>query len=73
MDIKADKIELARILLDTEDEALIQEVKAVVKSHCDDFWDKLPAHVKEGIQRSRIQAAEGLLTPHEEVMSKYNT
>lgn len=71
MDIQAEKIELVKRLLDTEDEAVILEVKNVFESHEKDFWNELPEHVKTGIERSRKQAEAGLLTPHEEVMKKY--
>ena len=43
--------------------------KAVLKEG--DFWDDLPQHVKAGIKRGQKQAAEGKLTPHDEVMKKY--
>jgi len=35
-----------------------------------DFWNDLPNHVKEGIDRARKQSEAGLLTPHEKVMKK---
>ncbi len=43
--------------------------KAVLKEK--DFWNDLPEHVKVGIKRGQKQAAEGKLTPHDEVMKKY--
>jgi predicted transcriptional regulator len=36
-----------------------------------DFWNDLPEYVKAGIKRGQQQAAEGKLTPHDEVMKKY--
>ena len=71
MDIQAEKIELVKRLLDTEDETVIREVKGIFESHEKDFWNELPDHVKAGIKRSRKQAEAGLLTPHDEVMKKY--
>ncbi|MBS1530996.1 MAG: hypothetical protein JSU01_11850 [Bacteroidetes bacterium] len=71
MDIQAEKIELVKRLLDTDDESVIREVKDVFASHDKDFWNDLPEHVKAGIERSRKQAEQGLLTPHDEVMKKY--
>lgn len=41
------------------------------KEHENDFWNDLPAYVKAGIEKSRKQAIEGLLTPHDEVKKKY--
>ena len=71
MDLQTEKIELAKRLLDTEDEALLEEVKAVFESREKDFWDDLPQYVKDGIATSRKQIEQRLLTPHEEVMKKY--
>lgn len=71
MNIQAEKIELVKRLLDTDDESVIQEVKNVFASHEKDFWNDLPEYVKAGIERSRKQAEQGLLTPHDEVMKKY--
>jgi len=71
MDLQLEKIELAKRLLDTNDEALLQEVKAVFESHEKDFWDDLPQYVKDGVERAKKQADQGLLTPHDEVMNKY--
>jgi hypothetical protein len=71
MDIQAEKIDLVRRLLDTDDTSILQEVKNVFETHEKDFWNDLPEHVKEGIARSKQQADAGLLTPHEEIMKKY--
>ena len=71
MDIQTEKMELAKRLMETEDEAIILQVKEIFESQDKDFWDDLPDHVKEGIERGRKQAAEGKLTPNEEVLKKY--
>ena len=44
-------------------------LKEIDEGH--NFWSNLPGHVKVGIQRGQKQAAEGKLTPHDEVMKKY--
>ena len=71
MNLHAEKIELAKMLLETEDKSLIKEIKALFKIREKNFWDELPHHVKDGIKRSKEQARNGLVTPHEEVMQKY--
>ncbi|HVS93610.1 MAG TPA: hypothetical protein VHE59_16340 [Mucilaginibacter sp.] len=71
MNIQAEKIELVKRLLDTDDESVIQELKNVFTSHEKDFWSDLPDHVKAGIEHSRKQAEQGLLTAHDEVMKGY--
>jgi hypothetical protein len=71
MNIQTEKIELAKRLLDTDDESIIKQVKDIFESHEKDFWNELPEHVKAGIEKSRKQAEEGLLTPHNEVKKRY--
>lgn len=44
---------------------------ALSKTDHSDFWNDLPPHVKAGIERGKKQAAEGKLTPHDEVMKRY--
>ncbi len=71
MDLQAQKIALAKRLLDTDDEAVLLQIKEVFESNEKDFWNDLPEHVKAGIERGRKQAAEGKLIPHDAVMKKY--
>ena len=71
MNFHVEKIELAKMLLETEDKSLIKEIKVLFKTHEKDFWNELPQHVKNGIKKSREQAKNGLVTPHDEVMKKY--
>lgn len=68
MDIQAEKIELARRLLETDNEVILQKVKDIFE---DIDWESLPNHVQAGIKRAKKQAHEGLLTPHNEVLKKY--
>jgi PHD/YefM family antitoxin component YafN of YafNO toxin-antitoxin module len=37
-----------------------------------DFWDELPDHVKDGIERGQKQAMAGQTKSHDEVMEKYS-
>jgi hypothetical protein len=72
MDIQTEKIELAKRLLETNDEALLLQIKQIFESSDQDFWNVLPDHVKSGIERGRKQAEEGKLTSHDDVMKKYS-
>jgi len=71
MNVQTEKIALAKRLLETEDEAVLLQIKEIFENSEKDFWNTLPAHVKEGIEKAKKQAAEGKLTPHDEVMNKY--
>lgn len=68
MDIQAEKIELAKRLLETNDELILQQIKDILEGV---EWSDLPDHVQAGIKRAQQQATEGLLTPHGAVMKKY--
>jgi hypothetical protein len=71
MNLIAEKLELTKRLLDIEDEGLLFQIKQVLDNSEKDFWEDLPENVRQGIERAKKQAAEGKLTPHSEVMSKY--
>ena len=71
MDIQNEKLALVKRLLDTDDESVLKQVKDIFESHEKDFWNDLPEYVKNGIERNRKQAEEGLLTLHDEVMKKH--
>lgn len=70
MNIEAEKIELLKLILETEDEAIIQELKVVFKKTETDFWDELPDHVKERINRGLEDVAAGRVRSHEDVMQE---
>ena len=71
MSILEDKIELAKRILETDDSSLLEQVKDLFDVRDTDFWDELPQSVKESIKKGQQEAKDGLLTPHEEVMKKY--
>ena len=71
MNIQTEKIELAKMLLETDDEKLLEQIKNLFEKREKDFWEDLPNHVKGGIENSLKQAKEGLITPHADVMKKY--
>jgi hypothetical protein len=70
MDIQAEKIELVKMLLDTEDTTLIEQIKALFKTREEDFYLNLPQHVKDGIEKSRKQAEEGKVISLDEVFAR---
>ncbi len=69
MDIQAEKIELVKMLLNTNDEVIIKKVRALFKKSEGDFWETLPADVKKGIEKSRQQAKDGQLISFEQFSS----
>jgi hypothetical protein len=55
-DLQSKKIELAKMLLETEDTSLLDEIKALFVKREKYFWDDLPIHVKARIKKSIKQS-----------------
>jgi len=68
MDLQAEKIELVRLLLETESREVINEIKAVFKKQGNDFYDDLPQHVKDSIEKGIKEIETGEFYEHEWVM-----
>ncbi len=67
MDIQAEKIELAKLILSTNDSGLIDQIKSLFKSQEELWLDELPAHVQKGIAESIEQANRGEFITYDEV------
>ena len=73
MDLQAEKIELAKLLLETNDRNVLDEIKAVFEKQGHDFYDDLPQHVKDSIEAGIKDVEEGNVYEHEEVMQNNKT
>lgn len=71
MDIKAEKIELARLILSLESEEVIRRVKGALVQESADWWDELPDNVKQDILTAEKEIEEGKGVPHHEVLNRY--
>jgi thiamine pyrophosphate-dependent acetolactate synthase large subunit-like protein len=69
MNINETKLELVKIILDTKEEALLEQVKEILSPE-GDWWDKLSAQEKAAIDEGLAQANRGELIPHEQVMEE---
>jgi len=67
MDIQTEKIELAKLILSTNDTGLINQIRSLFKSRDEDWWEELPASVKLGINESIKQADRGEFISYDEV------
>jgi predicted transcriptional regulator len=68
MDLQAEKIELVKLLLETENSEVIKEIKAIFKRQGNDFYDDLPQHVKDSIEISLKEVESGEVYEHSWVM-----
>ena len=73
MDIQAEKIELAKLILSTNDTGLINQIKALFKGNDENWWDELPAHVQQGIDESIEHANRGEFISLDEVKKGVST
>ena len=72
MNLETEKIELAKLVLETEDANLLLQIRYLFEDQDELTWDKLPEHVKEGIKRAEQDIENGRVHTHEEVMKKYS-
>lgn len=72
MSIEELKIEIAKKVLETNNEGLLSELDLILSSNEEVVMEDLPKHVQEGIKRGLKQVEEGKITPHSEVMKLYS-
>ncbi len=71
MNLAATKIELAKQLLNTNNAALINHIKALFETQNVDLWDEMPEDVRKSVERGLKQSESGETKSHEQVMKKY--
>jgi hypothetical protein len=67
MDIQAEKIELAKLILSTDDKGLISQIRSLFKNKEENWWEEFPPSVKLGINESIIQADRGEFISYNDV------
>ncbi len=72
MNIQAEKIELMKLLLQTENPSIIESIKQVfTNSKKADFWDSLPQNQKDDILLGNNEVDKGEIVDYEDFMSKH--
>lgn len=73
MNLQAEKIELAKRLLDTEDVSIVKAIKAIFagSEHSSAEWGDLPDQVIDDVKESFKQVDAGMGIPHEKVRETY--
>ncbi|WP_029035342.1 hypothetical protein [Salinimicrobium terrae] len=72
MDIKATKLELMQLLLQTDKESVLSKVRSVLEEETGDWWDDLGKEEREEIYVGLVQADIGEVIDHEEVRKKFD-
>lgn len=73
MDIQTEKIELAKLLLSTNDQRIIQSVKQIFEQEKYDFWNDLSADQKKEIEDADLEIEQGESTDYEIFMVKHRS
>ena len=68
MNLQAEKLIVIEKLLQTQEEAIIDQIKAILEDNEKDSWDELPDYVRQSIERSDEQIKRGEIKPHQDVM-----
>lgn len=65
------KLELIQWLSTLEDPAMIREIMKLRENDSTDWWDAISEEERISIEKGIEDADDGRLTPHTEVMKKY--
>jgi len=71
MDIQLEKLELIKMLADTEDPAIIKSIRKIFKKEKKDWWDDLTEEQKEEIKFGEKQIENGKYSDFESFIQKY--
>lgn len=72
MNIQAEKIKLAKMLLDTENPKIIESIKKIFKKEkTSDFWDELSLQQRKEIENASLEIENEEVTDYESFMEKH--
>ncbi|TVZ28139.1 hypothetical protein JM83_3246 [Gillisia sp. Hel_I_86] len=72
MNIQAEKIELAKLLLNTDNPQIIKSIKQIFRNETPtDFWDDLSSAQKKEIKEASSQIDQGKTIEYESFMAKH--
>ncbi|WP_242206215.1 hypothetical protein [Aestuariivivens insulae] len=72
MNIQAEKIELIKMLLDTDNPKIIESIRKIFKKErTSDFWDDLSLQQREEIENASIEIENGKVTDYESFIKKH--
>jgi len=71
MKLQAEKIELAKLLLNTNNPRIIQSIRQIFKKESADFLDDLNSDQIAEIKKASLEIKEGKIIDYEPFMSKH--
>lgn len=70
MNIQLEKLEIMKLLLETENPTIISSIKKIFQKEKKDWWSELPDYAKEAIEEGEKDIENGNVFTFEEVMSE---
>ncbi len=72
MNIQAEKIELVKMILETDNPSILSSIKKLLKRESKkDFWDTLPQSQKEDIMKGIEEIENGEIVDYEDFIKKH--
>ncbi|KQB38137.1 hypothetical protein B6A10_03435 [Flavobacterium sp. L1I52] len=71
MDIQLEKLELIKLLAETNDESIIRSIKSIFNKKQKDFWNDLTEEQKFEIEEGERQIEHGEFILFEDLIKKY--
>lgn len=72
MDIQAEKLELVRLIVETDNPSILASIKKLfIKQSKEDFWNKLPSEEKTEILEGLKEVDEGETVNYEDFINKH--
>ncbi len=72
MNIQAEKLELMRLILETDNPGILESIKKLFKTKAqNDFWDTLSLQQKDDILEGIQQIKEGEVVDYEEFIKQH--
>lgn len=73
MDIQTEKIELAKLLLSTDNELVLKSVKQIFEQEENDFWNDLSPDEQKEIEAADLEIERGETVDYETVMAQHRS
>ena len=72
MNIQAEKIELVKMILETDNPSILSSIKKMLKRESKkDFWDTLPQAQREDIMKGIEEIENGEIVDYEDFIKKH--
>ncbi|CAD0001571.1 MULTISPECIES: hypothetical protein [Flavobacterium] len=71
MDIQLEKLELIKLLVDTEDPTILKSIRKIFKKEQKDWWDDLTDEQKEDLELSMQEFERGEVVGYESILKRH--